>query len=131
MGNYLIITVVASFVALVPVSTSGGMLTPQYITFVVLSALLVGLLTWWYGARDLKNGALFGVTGFLVTIVTAFITGVASVFAQTGSFSAIAGVLPNFLPFLMKWSTLVSAAYWILPAAALGWYMQQKGSSSM
>ncbi len=127
-GNYLVNTVIAALVALVPASASGGMLTPQYITFVVLSAVLVGILTWWYGARDLKSGALFGVMGFVVTIAAAFVTGVAGVLAQTGSLSAVAGVLPNFWPFLANWSTLVLAGYWIIPAAAFGWYMQPKSS---
>ena len=129
LGNYLVNTVLAALVALVPASTSTGMFTPQYITFVVLSAILVGVLTWWYGARDVQGGAIFGVLGFVVAIATAFVTGVAGVLAQTGSLSAVAGVLPNFWPFLANWSTLVLAGYWIIPAAAIGWYMQPKGSS--
>lgn len=135
LGNYLINTVLAAVVALVPASATGGILTAQYITFVVLSAVLVGVLTWWYGARDLKTGAIFGAIGFAVAIATAFVTGVSGVLAQTGSFSAVVGVLPNFWPFLANWSTLVLAGYWIIPAAAYGWYAQPKsmstGSSSM
>lgn len=135
LGNYLINTVLAAVVALVPASTGGGVLTAQYITFIVLSAVLVGVLTWWYGVGDLKSGAIFGVMGFVVAIATAFVTGVSGVLAQTGSLSAVAGVLPNFWPFLANWSTLVLAGYWVIPAAALGWYMQPKsmsaGSSSM
>ena len=128
LGNYLINTVLAAVVALVPASATGGILTAQYITFVVLSAILVGILTWWYGARDLKAGAIFGVIGFAVAIVTAFVTGVAGVLAQTGSLSAVAGVLPNFWPFLANWSTLVLAGYWVIPAAVMGWYMQPKAA---
>ena len=128
LGNYLINTVLAAVVALVPASATGGILTTQYITFVVLSAILVGILTWWYGARDLKAGAIFGVIGFAVAIVTAFVTGVAGVLAQTGSLSAVAGVLPNFWPFLANWSTLVLAGYWVIPAAVMGWYMQPKAA---
>ncbi len=126
LGNYLINTVLAALVALVPASTDGGMLTPQYITFVAASAILVGILTWWYGARDVRGGVLFGVMGFVVAIAVAFVTGVAGVLAQTGSLSAVAGVLPNFWPFLANWSTLVLLGYWIIPAAAVGWYMQPK-----
>lgn len=126
LGNYLINTVIAALVALVPTSTGGGMFTPQYISFIVLSVILVGLLTWWYGARDVRNGTTFGVIGFAVAIATAFVTGVAGVLAQTGSLSAVVGVLPNFWPFLANWSTLVLAGYWIIPAAAIGWYMQPK-----
>lgn len=128
LGNYLINTVLAAVVALVPASATGGILTAQYITFVVLSAILVGILTWWYGARNLKAGAIFGAIGFAVAIVTAFVTGVSGVLAQTGSLSAVAGVLPNFWPFLANWSTLVLAGYWIIPAAVIGWYMQPKAA---
>lgn len=128
LGNYLINTVLAAVVALVPASATGGILTAQYITFVVLSAILVGILTWWYGARNLKAGAIFGAIGFAVAIVTAFVTGVSGVLAQTGSLSAVAGVLPNFWPFLANWSTLVLAGYWVIPAAVIGWYMQPKAA---
>lgn len=131
LGNYLINTVLAAVVALVPTSATGGIFTPQYITFVVLSAVLVGVLTWWYGARDLKTGAIFGAIGFAVAIATAFVTGVSGVLSQTGSFSAVAGVLPNFWPFLANWSTLILAGYWIIPAAVLGWYMQPKAAAPM
>ncbi len=128
LGNYLINTVLAAVVALVPASAAGGIFTAQYITFVVLSAILVGILTWWYGARSLKAGAIFGAIGFAVAIVTAFVTGVSGVLAQTGSLSAVAGVLPNFWPFLYNSSTLVLAGYWVIPAAIMGWYMQPKAA---
>ncbi|MDO8575996.1 MAG: hypothetical protein Q7R90_01635 [bacterium] len=128
LGNYLVNTVLAALVALIPASADGGIFTAQYITFIVLSAILVAVLTWWYGVRDVKDGATFGVVGFLVAIATAFVTGVAGVLAQTGSFSAVAGVLPNFWPFLWNWSTLVLLGYWVIPAAAMGWYSQPKGS---
>ena len=131
LGNYLINTVLAAVVALVPASATGGILTAQYITFVVLSAVLVGVLTWWYGARDLKTGAIFGAIGFAVAIATAFVTGVSGVLSQTGSFSAVAGVLPNFWPFLANWSTLILAGYWVIPAVVLGWYMQPKAAAPM
>ena len=131
IGNYLINTVVAAVVALIPASTSTGLLTPQYISFVVLSIITVGILTWWYmmsGHRTLKAGAIFGVVGFIVAIATAFVTGVAGVLAQTGSLSEVAGVLPNFWPFLWNWSTLVLLGYWVVPAALVGWYLQPKSS---
>ena len=128
LGNYLVNTVLAAVVALVPASADGGIFTAQYITFIVLSAILVAVLAWWYGARDLKGGAIFGAVGFLVAIATAFVTGVAGVLAQTGSLSAVAGVLPNFCPFLWTWPTLALLGYWVIPAAAMGWYSQPKGS---
>ena len=127
LGNYLINTVLAAVVALVPASADGGIFTAQYISFIVLSAVLVGVLAWWYGVGDARGGAIFGGIGFLVAIATAFVTGVAGVLAQTGSLSAVAGVLPNFWPFLWNWSTLVLLGYWVIPAAAMGWYSQPKG----
>jgi len=135
LGNYLVNTVVAALVSLVPASGATGLLTPQYITFVIASAVLIFILAWWYKARDVKDGLTFGVVGFLVAIVTAFVTGVSGVLAQTGSFSTVMSVLPNFWPFLANWSTLVLAGYWIVPAALLGWWnargMQRPMSSGM
>lgn len=132
IGNYLINTVVAAVVALVPASGSAGMLTPQYITFVVLSAIVVAVLAWWYGAHSLRAGLLFGVVAFAVAIVTAFVTGVAGVLAQTGSFSNVITVIPNFWPFIWNWSTLVLAAYWIIPSALVGWWMNsRRGTAAM
>ena len=123
LGNYLINTVVAALVSIIPANGATGMLTPQYITFVVVTAVLVAVLAWWYGARGLMGGVYFGLTGFAVAIVTAFVTGVSGVLAQTGSFSSVVGVLPNFWPFLWNWSTLVLLGYWVIPAALIGWWM--------
>src|SRR3990172_9357702 len=77
LGNYLINTVLAAVVALVPASADGGVFTAQYISFIVLSAVMVGVLVWWYGVGDARGGAIFGGIGFLVAIATAFVTGVA------------------------------------------------------
>jgi hypothetical protein len=126
LGNYLINTVVAGLVSLVPATQGGGFLTPQYITFVVVSAVVAFILTWWYGARGLQGGALFGVTGFLVAIVTAFISGISGVLAQTGSLSSVGNILPNFWPFIWNWSTLVLLCYWVIPAALEGWWLGGK-----
>ena len=133
LGNYLVNTVVAAVVALVPVDGDGGILTPQYISFVVLAVILVGVLAWWYmstGERSLKNGIVFGLTGFIVAIATAFVTGVAGVLAQTGSLSAVVNVLPNFWPFLANWSTIVLLGYWVIPAVAIGWYVGRSGMTN-
>ncbi len=133
LGNYLINTVVAALVSLIPANGATGLLTPQYITFVMASAILVVILAWWYGARDLKDGAIFGATAFVVAIVTAFVTGISGVLAQTGSFSSVAGVLPNFWPFLWNWTTLALLGYWVIPAALLGWWSSRgmaSGSST-
>ena len=126
LGNYLVNTVVAALVALVPAGTGTTVLTPRYIAFVLLAALIVALLTWWYmrtGNKTLNSGIIFGVAGFVVAIATAFITGVAGVLSQTGSFAAVISVLPNFWPFLANWSTLVLLGYWVIPAALIGWYL--------
>lgn len=121
-GNYITNTVVAALIALVPASATPGMLTPQYISFVVLSAIVVALLAIWYGVGSMRDGAMFGVLGFVVALIVAFISGVAGVLTQTGSLSQMVQVIPNFGPFLLSWSTLVLLAYWVLPPAILGWW---------
>lgn len=123
LGNYIINTVVAALVSLIPANGATGMLTPQYITFVVVTAIVVAVLAKWYGARDLTSGAIFGGIGFVTAIATAFVTGISGVLAQTGSFSSVVGVLPNFWPFLWNPSTLVLLGYWVIPAVLIGWWM--------
>lgn len=127
LGNYLTNTVIAAIIALIPASATPGMLTPQYIAFVVVSALVVAGLAMWYGVRDLKAGAMFGAFGFVIALLVAFISGISGVLTQTGSFSQMLAVIPNFGPFLLSWSTLVLAAYWIIPSALVGWW---KGRSA-
>lgn len=127
LGNYLVNNVAAALAAFVPAGT--GAVTAQYVTFVVLAAITVGIMYWWYGASDLKEGALFGVVGFLTAIVTAFITGVSGVLIQTASFSTLVSVLPNFWPFLASWSTLVLLGYWVIPGTLVGWWLGRSASS--
>lgn len=127
LGNYIVNTVVAAVVALVPASQTPGMLTPQYITYVILAAIAVAIFTWWYGARNLKQGAIFGVIGFVIALAVAFISGVAGVLTQTGSLSQMFSVIPNFGPFLMSASTVVLLGYWVIPSALVGWW---KGRSA-
>lgn len=127
-GNYLTNNVVAGLVALVPAAATAGMLTPQYITYVVLAAIVVAVLTWWVGARSLKQGAIFGAIGFVVALATAFVTGVTGVLAQTGSLSQMAAIIPNFGPFVASWSTLVLFGYWIIPAVLVGWFLGRKAA---
>ena len=121
------LTVLAAIIALIPASATPGMLTPQYISFVVLSALVVAALTMWFGVRSLKAGAIFGVLGFVVALLVAFVSGVAGVLTQTGSLSQVLQVIPNFGPFLLSWSTLVLCGYWVIPSALIGWW---KGRSA-
>ncbi len=133
LGNYLTNTVVAAVVALVPASATPGVFTPQYISYVILAAIVVAILTWWYfqGARaSLNAGVIFGVTGFVVALVTAFVTGVSGVLTQTGSLSQMANVVPNFWPFLASWSTLVLLIYWVVPAALVGFLLQRKAPAA-
>ncbi|KKW22799.1 MAG: hypothetical protein UY74_C0043G0004 [Candidatus Kaiserbacteria bacterium GW2011_GWC2_52_8b] len=131
-ANYLVNNVVAAVVALIPPSATPGILTPQYMSFVVLSALLVAAFTWWYMKKggDLQMGVIFGVTGFLVAIITALVSGLAGVVLQTGSLSQMVSVLPNFWPFLANWSTIVLLGYWVIPAVAIGWYVGRSGMTN-
>lgn len=128
LGNYITNTIVAAAVALVPASATPGMLTPQYISFVVLSAIVVGLLTWWFGAMNTKDGAIFGALGFVVALAVAFISGVAGVLSQTGSVSQMFAVIPNFGPFILSSSTVVLLGYWVIPAALVGWWNGRKAA---
>jgi hypothetical protein len=128
-GNYLSNNVVAGLVALIPVSATAAVVTPQYITYVAFAAILVAILTWWVGSRGLQAGAIFGGIGFLVALATAFVTGTTGVLAQTGSLSQMAAVVPNFWPFLFSWSTLVLLGYWVIPAALVGWYRGRSAAS--
>lgn len=125
-GNYLINTVAAALVALIPASASGGIFTPQYITFVILALIVVAALSWWQKIRSVKDGLTFGIVGFVVAIVTAFVTGISGVLGQTGSFAQVVSVLPNFWPFIASWSTLVLLGYWVIPPVVMGW-MKGKG----
>jgi chromate transport protein ChrA len=138
LGNYLINTVAASLVSLIPATPGGGFFTPQYITFIILAVVIAGLLTWWYmraASAGLVNGIIFGVIGVVMALLVAFVTGICGVLAQTGSFSSVVSVLPNFGPFIWNMTTLYLIGYWIIPAALVGWFMMPKvmamGSSSM
>lgn len=132
LGNYLINNIVAAIVALLPLS---GNTTAQYIVYFVLAAGAAAGFTWWYlkgMSKDdaLKHGAIFGGGAFVVAVITAFVSGISGVLAQTGSFSQLISVLPNFGPFIWNWSTLALLGYWILPATALGWWMQMQAKKS-
>lgn len=131
-GNYLVNNVAAGLASLVP-ATSGStsMFTSQYITFVAIAAVMLGVVAWWYlmkasHAGALMQGLVFGIVGFVVAIATAFVTGVASVLLQTGSFSQVISVLPNFGPYLINKTTIVLLGLWIVPALVVGWLMQSK-----
>ncbi len=123
LGNYLINNVVGAIVALLPLGTAGS--TTQYTAYIVLAALAAGIFAYWFlsgnKAHALKCGAIFGVVAFLTAVVTAFVSGIAGVLTQTGSFAQLMSVLPNFVPFFMNWSTLALFGYWIIPAVLVGW----------
>lgn len=133
LGNYIINNVVAALVALIPPSESTGVITPQYIAYVILAAIFAGLFTWWFlrpiaRSSAMRAGIIFGVAAFVVSIVTAFVTGITGVLAQTGSLSQMVQIIPNFGPFLMSWSTLVLLGYWVIPAALVGWMLARKAA---
>lgn len=135
LGNYLVNNVVAALASLVPATQgSTSMLTPQYMTFVVLAAIMLGLMAWWYLMRMSRAGALmqglvFGIVGFVVSVATAFVTGIAGVILQTGSLAQVAAVLPNFGPYILNKTTLVLLGLWIIPALIVGWLMQSRMSA--
>jgi hypothetical protein len=131
-GNYLVNNVVAALASLVPATPgSTSIFTAQYLTFILLGAIMIGIMSWWYLMRMSRAGALvqgviFGVVGFVVAIATAFVTGVAGVLLQTGSFSQVAAVLPNFGPYIMNKTTLILLGLWVIPALLIGWFMQSR-----
>ena len=132
LGNYLINNVVAAVVALFGLS---GNATVQYVVYFVLAAIAAGIFTWWYfkggsKASALKDALIFAIIAFVTAVVTAFVSGVSGVLTQTGSLSQLVSVLPNFWPFLANWSTLALLGYWLIPAVALGWWMQ-RGAMTM
>jgi len=135
LGNYLVNNVVAGLASLVPANPAATepMLTAQYFTFAILAAVAIAIIAWWYfksAAAGLVPGLIFGVVGFVVTVVTAFITGVSGVLLQTGSLGQVAAVLPNFGPYLINKTTLVLFVIWIVPAILVGWFLQKRTTSS-
>jgi hypothetical protein len=134
LGNYLVNNIAAGLASLVPASQGGNpMLSAQYLTFVVLAAITTGLMAWWYLNRMMREGGLmagitFGVVGFVVAVLTAFVTGIAGVLLQTGSLSQVGSVLPNFGPYLFQWTTLVLLFVWLVPGAIVGWMMEMRMS---
>lgn len=125
LGNYLINNIVGAIVALLPLGTSGS--TAQYVVYITLAALAAGIFTWWAlkGKGSLAAGATFGAIAFVVAVCTALLSGIAGVLTQTGSLSQLVSVLPNFVPFLVNWSTLALLAYWLVPGAVVGFLMQR------
>lgn len=126
-GNYLITKVLAALVVLIPSSsTDTSFFTAPYIVFIVLTAILVGGLTWWNmqdSPRGLQSGVIFGVAGFVMAIVVSFVSGVSGILSQSGTLSAVVNVLPTFGEFIASWSTVILFAYWVVPAALVGWYL--------
>jgi hypothetical protein len=136
LGNYIINNIVAGIASLIPAGASGSFFTAQYIAYVILAAIVVGLLTWWYfkplsRMNALKSGALFGVCGFIISILTTLVSGIAGVLAQSGSLAQVWSVLPNFGPFLWNWSTLILVCFWVIPATFVGWWIQMKAAKMM
>lgn len=126
LGNYLTNTVVAALVALVPASAAPGIFTPQYISYVVLAAVTVAVLAWWCmkgATKNLSAGLVFGGIGFVVALLSAFVSGLAGVLSQTGSLSQMVSIIPNFWPFLASSSTVALLIYWVVPSALVGWWL--------
>ena len=128
IGNYLINNIVAAIVAILGLS---GNTAVQYAVYIALASIAVILFTWWYlkplsKDNGMMDGAIFGAIAFAVAVVTAFVSGISGVITQTGSFSQVLTVLPNFWPFLANWSTLALLGYWIIPGAGVGFFLMQK-----
>lgn len=132
-GNFIINSIVTGIVSLLPGTGGTGMASPQYITYVVLSIVTVGILAWWYfkpmrSAASEISGAVFGLGGFVIAVLTVLISSSSGVLQQTGSFSQLVSVLPNFGPYLWQWTTLVVLLYWVIPSAIVGWLIKRQGA---
>jgi hypothetical protein len=133
IGNYLINNLVAGLVTLIPGTPAASYTDPHYIGYIIIAAIFVAVYTYWYGAKaklTATNGALFGVIGFAVAIVTAFISGIAGVVAQSGSISQAVTILPQFGAYIANWSTLALLAFWVIPAAIVGYVIASKVSKA-
>lgn len=131
LGNYLINNIVAALVALMHLT---GNQIAQYSTYFILAAIAVVAFSLWYfkplnKSSAALDGAIFGLIALVVAIITAFISGISGVLAQTGNFGQMMSVLPNFWPFIWNWSTLALLGYWVIPAAAVGYYLQRSNRS--
>lgn len=129
LGNFLINNIATILTLLIPGTPTGtGWSDPHFIVYVILAALFVAGFAWWYskGVRkfDMLEGAIFGALGFVVSIATAFVTGISGV-AMQGGFAQVAAALPNFIPFVFSWTTLVLAAFWILPSIGVGAFLSR------
>ncbi len=127
LGDYIIIKILAAIVSLVP-GGSASIFSAPYIVYYIISAISVGIFTWWYmmdAPANLRAGIWFGLMGFAVAIVTEFVAGIAGTLSQTGSFSQTLSVIPTFLPFVASWATVAVLAYWVIAAAAAGWWLER------
>ena len=130
LGDFIMTKVLASIVVLVP-SATADLWSPPFLAYYVLSLAAVALFTWWYmlvAPKSLQAGIMFGVTGFIVAVATEFVAGIFGTLSQTGSLSAVIGVIPSFLPFIASWTTVIQCITWIVPAAAIGWWLQRKAT---
>ena len=131
MGNYLINNLVGGIVALIPTSPVWSFFTTQYIAYILLAMITVGLLTWWYFCEVSRKDAivgsvLFGIGGFVVALTTAFVFGLAGALARSGSLSAMVKAIPDFGPFIWDKSTLILFVIWMVPALIVGWWLHMK-----
>jgi len=136
LGNFLVNNVAGGLAALAPANPNAAsqlqqMMSAQYITFVILGAITVGIVAWWYLMRTPREGGLmqgltFGVVGFVIAVVTAFVMGLSQLLVQTQSLSQAASVIPKFFPYLANWTTLFLLLIWVVPAVLAGLIMQKR-----
>lgn len=137
LGSYLVNTVVSVIVYMIPgalTDTRSGFANPYYLLFLAASVVVIGLLTWWYlkgspRSGALSAGAIFGVVGVVVVILTTLISGISNAWFQAGSFDSIVNVVKSFAPLFTSVQTLVLVLEWVVPAAVVGWLTQRKVSS--
>ena len=125
-GNFLINTLIAgTLVALMPTTATKDITSPQYIMYAVVSALFIAVLTWWFlykshSHNTLADGAIFGALGFIISLLSTFISGISNVLFQTGSFAQVPGIIPSFGSLLDSVTTLVLLGVWVIPSSLIG-----------
>ena len=128
----MINVIVSGIVYAIPAGTSDNGYYMQYAFFAFVAALVVGYLTHWYlkGAAHsfprYQAALYFGVGGFIISLLWSFISGFFGLMYEGGTFGDAVATIPTFVPYVLNWSTLVLASYWIPPALIVGWFGERK-----
>jgi hypothetical protein len=136
-GNYVLSTIVPLVVYFVPgalTTAATGPTNPYYLFFILLSAVSVALLAWWYlktvpADKALKAGVIFGVIGYLIVVGLSVVSNISTAWVQTGSGAEIVRALASFVSIFGAAQTYVLLGEWLIPSALVGWWLGRKKAS--